>query len=54
MLFIHAQLSLSAKQAVVICSIVATLLWCSGMIMCAMIMCAIVAETFIQAAYFEC
>ena len=33
MLFIHAQLS-SAKQAVVICSIVAALLWCSGMIMC--------------------
>ena len=44
MLFLHAQLSSSAKQAVVICSIVATLLWCSGMIMC-----AIVAETFIQA-----
>ena len=37
MLFIHAQLSSSAKQAVVICSIVATLLWCSGMIMCAIV-----------------
>ena len=35
MLFIHAQLSSYAKQAVVICSIVATLLWYSGMIMCA-------------------
>ena len=29
--------SLSAKQSVVICSIVATLLWCSGMIMCAIV-----------------
>ena len=37
MLFIHVQLSLSAKMAVVICSIVATLLWCSGMIMCAIV-----------------
>ena len=32
--FCTVQLSLSAKQAVVICSMVATLLWCSGMIMC--------------------
>ena len=37
MLFIHAQMSSSAKQAVVICSIVAALLWCSGMIMCAIV-----------------
>ena len=35
MLFIHAQLSSYAKQVVVTCSIVATLLWYSGMIMCA-------------------
>ena len=34
MKFCTVQLSLSAKQAVVICSIVATLLWCSGMIVC--------------------
>ena len=37
MLCIHTQLSSFAKQAVVICSIVATLLWCSGMIMCAIV-----------------
>ena len=35
MKFCTVQLSSSAKQAVVMCSIVATLLWCSGMIMCA-------------------
>ena len=37
MKFCTVQLSISAKQAVVICSIVATLLWCSGMIMCAIV-----------------
>ena len=37
MKFCTLQLSSSAKQAVVICSIVATLLWCSGMIMCAIV-----------------
>ena len=35
--FCTVQLSLSAKQAVVICSMVATLLWYSGMIMCAIV-----------------
>ena len=34
MLLIHAQLSSSAKQVVVIRSIVATLFWYSAMIMC--------------------
>ena len=46
MLFIHTQLSSFAKQAVFICSIVATLLWCSGLCV------PLLAETFIQ-AYFE-
>ena len=37
MKFCTVQLSLSAKQLVVMCSTVATLLWCSGMIMCAIV-----------------